>query len=355
MKITRRITLALALAIGISSVASPVVAYAQQTTPPIELTENNEAELHSLELELQEELDKAEFAARSIDLPDVGAKEHIEKLKKAIEIVKKMINGQIPGVDLRTIPARNQLLIDIAHAITYDATELVNKERGAHVIMGFSITKATLKVIDPLASLEALETAGESLKEAMVKASQKPDLTEDSVATHYSLDSLKENIKQARRLSRRELAGYISPESLRELNNAIESADKVAHKRRVTVGEVEAANAALNEAVDKALAEMDAEDFRASDADKEILKAKIREIKERRKNELKGNVDKDVLRELDEEIKSAKHVLKSSKSTIKEVREAAEDLQEAFDLALASLSPEEQDMENQMNALDAAF
>ena len=99
-------------------------------------------------------------------------------VKSGINSASELRNKIIPRIDL---------LINVAETITADATELADSEQQAHIIVGFSVTRAILKATDLFENAEGLKKASENLTASLEKARQVPKLTDDSKRTHYTL------------------------------------------------------------------------------------------------------------------------------------------------------------------------
>lgn len=135
----------------------------------------------------------------------------------------------------------------MAETITADATELADSEQQAHVIIGFSVTRALLKATDLFEGAEGLNKASENLSASLDKAREVPKLTDDSKRTHYTLEKLDRAIAKAKEIRNKELKNKLDPSKLADIDLLIRQAQDVRRDGRATVGEVNAMAAELNE------------------------------------------------------------------------------------------------------------
>ena len=250
----------------------------------------------------------------------------LKDLKNAFDLINKTIGKQINNLSqLRTkLIARIDLLTDVAEVITADATELVDSQQQAHVIVGFSVTRALVKAADPFESVDNLKKASEDLKAALEKARAVPKQDENSVRTHYNLERLVRAITRAKDLRNREFRNKLNPAELAKIDLLIRKADDVKADRTATVGEVKEMTAKLNDAVDQAYLSIPEEERTANDAARYPLKTNIDAAKILRDFRLKGKVDNMVIRELDRVIANSERVLRNSRATVREVNGANE-------------------------------
>lgn len=180
----------------------------------------------------------------------------LKELKNAFDFISKIMDKGIGSItELRTkIIPRLDLLINVAETITADATELADSEQQAHVIIGFSVTRALLKATDLFENAEGLNKASQDLSAALDRARQVPKQTEDSVRTHYNLDKLNRAISRAKDLRNRELRNKLDPTQLAEVDMVIRKADEVRRNNRATVKEVAQATDELNAKIEEAYA-----------------------------------------------------------------------------------------------------
>lgn len=267
----------------------------------------------------------------------------LKSLKNAYDFVSKIVkNGLVGAGQLRekVIPRIN-LLINVAETITADATELVDSEQQAHVIIGFSVTRALLKATDIFENADGLNKASEDLSNSLEKARQVPKLTEDSKRTHYTLEKLDRAIANAREVRNRELRYKLDSVALADVDSAIKSAVNVRRNNQATVGQVQEATDELNAKISEALASIPDEDKTASAKDKAALGKDIEDAKKVRDFELKGKVDSSVIRELNRAIADANRIFRNARTTVNEANAADEELLAAIEKAKASLVVED--------------
>ncbi len=267
----------------------------------------------------------------------------LKSLKNAYDFVSKIVkNGLIGAGEIRekVIPRIN-LLINVAETITADATELVDSEQQAHVIIGFSVTRALLKATDIFENADGLNKASKDLLNSLEKARKVPKLTEDSKRTHYTLEKLDRAIANAREVRNRELRFKLDSVALADVDSAIKSAVEVRRNNQATVGQVQEATDNLNAKISEAVASIPDEDKTASAKDKAELGKYIEEAKKVRDFELKGKVDFSVIRELNRAIADANRIFRNNRTTVNEANVAYEELLQAIEKAKANLVVEE--------------
>lgn len=267
----------------------------------------------------------------------------LKSLKNAYDFVSKIVkNGLIGAGEIRekVIPRIN-LLINVAETITADATELVDSEQQAHVIIGFSVTRALLKATDIFENADGLNKASKDLLNSLEKARKVPKLTEDSKRTHYTLEKLDRAIVNAREVRNRELRFKLDSVALADVDSAIKTAVEVRRNNQATVGQVQEATDKLNAKISEAVASIPDEDKTASAKDKAALGKNIEEAKKVRDFELKGKVDSSVIRELNRAIADANRIFRNNRTTVNEANVAYEELLQAIEKAKANLVVEE--------------
>ena len=267
----------------------------------------------------------------------------LKSLKNAYDFVSKIVkNGLIGAGEIRekVIPRIN-LLINVAETITADATELVDSEQQAHVIIGFSVTRALLKATDIFENADGLNKASKDLLNSLEKARKVPKLTEDSKRTHYTLEKLDRAIANAREVRNRELRFKLDSVALADVDSAIKTAVEVRRNNQATVGQVQEATDKLNAKISEAVASIPDEDKTASAKDKAALGKNIEEAKKVCNFELKGKVDSSVIRELNRAIADANRIFRNNRTTVNEANVAYEELLQAIEKAKANLVVEE--------------
>lgn len=267
----------------------------------------------------------------------------LKALKNAYDLTSKLLkNGLVSSSEIRTklIP-RIDLLINVAETITADATELVDSQQQAHVIVGFSVTHALLKALDLFEGPEGLNKASDDLKASLEKARQVPKLTEDSKRTHYTLEKLDRAISNAKSIRNKELKYKLDPNKLAEVDMTIKKAVDVRRNGQATVSEVNSITDELNKLIDEAYKSIPEGERTANKLTKAPLAKDIQVVKNLRDFKLKGNVESSVIKELNRAIAKASKVLNNSKTTINEANAADEEILAAIKTAEAALVTEE--------------
>ena len=242
----------------------------------------------------------------------------LKELNQAADLMTKIVKSGINSAsELRNkIIPRIDLLINVAETITADATELADSEQQAHIIVGFSVTRAILKATDLFENAEGLKKASENLTASLEKARQVPKLTDDSKRTHYTLQKLDKAIANAKGIRNRELKNKLDPAILAEVDILIRQAQEVKRNTSSTVAEVNAMTQKLNEKIEQAIYVIPEGERAANKIQKRGLEKDIQAAKNLRDFSLKGKVESSVIRELNREITLASRVFNNSKSTL---------------------------------------
>ncbi|WP_073998141.1 CAMP factor family pore-forming toxin [Anaerococcus urinomassiliensis] len=267
----------------------------------------------------------------------------LKAIKNAYDLTSKILkNGLVSASEIRTklIP-RIDLLINVAETITADATELVDSQQQAHVIVGFSVTHALLKALDLFEGPEGLNKASDDLKASLEKARQVPKLTDDSKRTHYTLEKLDRAISNAKSIRNKELKYKLDPNKLAEVDMTIKKAVDVRRNGQATVSEVNSITDELNKLIDEAYKSIPEGERTANKLTKAPLAKDIQVAKNLRDFKLKGNVESSVIKELNRAITKANRVLNDSKTTVNQANAADEDILAAMKTAEDALVAEE--------------
>ncbi|MFO3716037.1 CAMP factor family pore-forming toxin [Anaerococcus cruorum] len=263
----------------------------------------------------------------------------LKELKRAYELTSKLLNGAIGSVsDLtKSVIPRIDLLINVAETITADATELADSEQQAHVIVGFSVTRALLKATNIFEKEDGLNKASENLTASLEKAREIPKLTDDSKRTHYTLQQLDRALSRAKEARNKELKNKLDPNELAEFDLLIKKATDVRRNNFATVAEVKAISEELVAKTEEAYKSIPEGEKTANKSTKLALEKDIQAAKNLRDFSLKGKVDAKVIQELNREIADANRVLNNSRATINEVEAADEIIVAATNKALGKL------------------
>lgn len=263
----------------------------------------------------------------------------LKELKNAYELTSKLLNRAIGSVsDLtKSVIPRIDLLINVAETITADATELADSEQQAHVIIGFSVTRALLKATNIFEKADGLNKASENLTASLEKAREIPKLTDDSKRTHYTLQQLDRALSRAKEARNTELKNKLDPSALAEFDLLIKKATDVRRNNFATVAEVKAITEELVSKTEEAYKSIPEGEKTANKSTKLVLEKDIKAAKNLRDFSLKGKVDGKVIQELNREIADANRVLNNSRATINEVEAADEIIVAATNKALEKL------------------
>lgn len=195
--------------------------------------------------------------------PNAVSPETITSIIKKAEALKNIIN-HIPGgqayakaIDIiinvlkKVDPAKAAKKVELAseaiETIKFSIEDIQGKTKKAHVEIGLEITKEVLVLADPFASNQKLDKAIENLKNAKELAKNSADITDEDVATIYVKKDLNKAIEEAKKLKR---SKETTKEQKEEINQAIKKAVHTKNKAKVTVAEIKAATAELQEFLD---------------------------------------------------------------------------------------------------------
>ena len=191
-------------------------------------------------------------------------------VKSGINSASELRNKIIPRIDL---------LINVAETITADATDLADSEQQAHIIVGFSVTRAILKATDLFENAEGQKKASENLTASLEKARQVPKLNDDSKRIHYTLEKLDKALANAKQIRNRELKNKLDPAELADVDLLIKEAQEVRRDASAKVSEVNAITEKLNAKIDEAVkaipeGKRDANNIQKRGLEKDIQAAK---------------------------------------------------------------------------------
>ena len=273
-------------------------------------------------------------------------------------IVGKLI-ARLKAYQAETTGPRYELATTAIESITIATRDMRMKPESAHRKIGFEITRAVGYLADVFASKDAIQKETERLQAVTQEGIDSPDLTADDYATMYiKEDSLRVDIRQARKYRSQELAGPLKKELRQKLTEYIHDADRLLAKNRITTGEVweyallfqqqfqEIKTA--NEGISAEIAEIDAA--------KKILAEAIEKGTALRK-EATGTEHAELRRALGKalaEARAVKNDASASKEAVDAQIEALDALLETATDALATESPEEvaEDAEEAVDAED---
>lgn len=206
--------------------------------------------------ELTAAIEALEEADRTLVESDYS-KEMTELLRTAFELretIEAVIAGRVPSVDLATVLPRIELVVQIADTIETATTTLQNKVQAAHVELGFAVTKAVIRVVNPSSSIEQIDESKTELAEDLERVSGYPDLQPGDTATIYVKAGLDKKIWQTRIQRDKEILGKASTPVYMELNKNITQAVGVWFDATATVADVNAEIENLDDAYAEAAA-----------------------------------------------------------------------------------------------------
>lgn len=185
------------------------------------------------------------------------AREIRELLDTAFELrtlITQLATGQVPTVDFATLETRVTLVREIASTIRVATTELRTKVVAAHEELGFSITKAVLRVANPTATEAQLQASLTELRDDLDRVRTYPDMGPNDVATIYVKVALTKEIWDTRIKRDQNILGKVPSPVYFELNRAITKAVGVELSPTSTVAQVNTQIETLQAAYAKAAA-----------------------------------------------------------------------------------------------------
>lgn len=141
-------------------------------------------------------------------------------------------------MDLSTIPARVDLLITSVKTIQQANHNLVNKVEAAHVELGFSITRALIRTINPTSTAAQLAESKADVLSTYAKVAAYRDLKPTDAATVYVKNGLNTKIWQTRINRDKYLLGK-NAEGYKAINKALTHATGVWFNPATTVKQVD--------------------------------------------------------------------------------------------------------------------
>lgn len=220
----------------------------QQAEQSLELVDARIAELRSLQ--------EATNRIPKVQRPEVDYRTEIrDLLKTAFELrgtIEAIVAGRVPAFDMATIKPRVELFLVTSRTIHRATTELTTKVDTAHIELGFCITRAVLRLINPTATVEMIDESRTDVLATFEQVATYPDLQPTDRATIYVKDALNTKIWQIRISRDRTLLGK-KPEAYRQVNRQLTHAVGVWFDAGATVAEVQAEIAALEAVHSKAL------------------------------------------------------------------------------------------------------
>lgn len=248
-----------------SVVATGVILVPAATVMPAALADGNDTPTVTSASDAQKQLEKVDKSIAQLQqaqkdekatlTPDTDyLKELRDLLETAFELRDSLIaisTGGVPDFDIATIGPRVQLLTTISTTIHTATTDLTNKVSEAHVEIGFAVTKAVIRLINPTSSVQQIEDSIQNLTDTLEKVSQYPDLTPESRATIYVKAKLDKAIGDVRFKRDKNILGK-NADAYFALNRAITKAVGVQLNPAATVAQTEQAVKDVNAAYDTA-------------------------------------------------------------------------------------------------------
>ncbi|MDO4606700.1 MAG: CAMP factor family pore-forming toxin [Bowdeniella nasicola] len=247
----------LATAVLPGLLVAPVVTAAPALAAPADTTVNatsTDDQLEAVDKAIAELQEAAKTNTRTDYLKEIH-----KLLKTAFELrgtIIALATGGVPPFDPATIPLRVGVLAEIGKTIGTATTELTNKVSDAHVEIGFAVTRAVIRMVNPGATIEELKDTLADLKSTIERVSQYPDLGPQDRATIYVKARLDRVIWDTRIKRDTTILGKASSEVYWELNKSITHAVGVWFDPTATVEKVDAEITALKAAYDKALSQV---------------------------------------------------------------------------------------------------
>ncbi len=168
--------------------------------------------------------------------------------------ITDIATGHIPAFDVDTVLPRLELLTQISMTIKTSTTELTNKVNDAHVQLGFAVTRAVIRLINPSATVEQLKASCEDLSQTLERVKGYPDLSPNDTATIYVKARLDKVIWQTRFDRDKYILGKAPSQAYFELNSKITHAVGVWFNASATVAQVDEEIDHLQAAYGEALA-----------------------------------------------------------------------------------------------------
>lgn len=202
------------------------------------------------------ELQDAQKVAKAATKPDTDYLQELrELLETAFELresITAIATGGVPDFDIATIGPRVELLATIASTIRTATTDLTTKVSEAHVEIGFAVTKAVIRLVNPTSTVEKIQESKKDLEDTLAKVSDYPDLTPEDTATIYVKATLDKaiwdvRIKRDQNLLGKDSAAYFA------VNRAITKAVGVQLDPTATVAKTQQAAQDVQKAYDEAV------------------------------------------------------------------------------------------------------
>lgn len=167
---------------------APAAVADEGTAPAVSSASEAQEQLERVNASI-DEVTQAKEAAEAATQPDV---DYIQELREVLETALEMresleaiATGRIPDMDVATIGPRIELLTSISNTIETASTDLSTKVSEAHVELGFSVTKAVIRLINPTATVAQIEESTQDLADTLAKVSEYPELQPGDRATIY--------------------------------------------------------------------------------------------------------------------------------------------------------------------------
>ncbi|GAB2472665.1 hypothetical protein GCM10027030_03980 [Luteococcus sediminum] len=243
------------LAPALPAVAAPAPAPASQTSAALQEAEQSLALVDARIAELCG-LQQTNNRIPEVQKPEVDYRTEIrDLLKTAFELrgtIKAIVAGRVPAFDMATVKPRVELFLLTSRTIHRATTELTTKVDTTHIELGFCITLAVLRLINPTATVEMINESKQDVQATFDRVSTYPDLQPTDRATIYVKNALNTKIWEIR-ISRDRNLLVKNPAGYRQVNRQLTHAVGVWFDAGATVAEVQAEIAALEGVHGKAL------------------------------------------------------------------------------------------------------
>lgn len=210
--------------------------------------------------QIDQVIDDLNVADRAVaDSKTDYAKEIRDLLATAWELrtsIAAIAAGGPPPFDVATIVPRVQLLTEITNIIKVATTELTTKVEDAHVQIGFSVSRAIIRLGNPSATVDQINTSIKELRTTVEKARTYRDVGPDDRATIYVKAKLDKAIWETRFARDANILGKAPSSVYFALNKKITHAVGVWLNPAATVAQVNAEITALQAAYDEAAAQL---------------------------------------------------------------------------------------------------
>lgn len=259
MKKTVGLALSVAIAFPGLAVAMPAHAGTPSSLHTVAAADGDVAQAEESLAELDQALENLETATATD--PDIRWSTEFRTLTRTLAELRQtagvIATGGISLIDPQLAFTRVDLLVQIAATIADSSNNLSNKIQAAHVELGFAVTRAIVRLVNPGATVAQLQAAVDDLAATYERVSTYRDLEPGDTATIYVKSALRKAVWETRFARDKNILGKKEFAVYHELNRAITSAVGVQLNPQTTVADVQSAIDSLGTAYAKALAAPD--------------------------------------------------------------------------------------------------